>query len=263
MRFVNLRGMTFTAGLIVMAGLGLAREQAPAAPAPAPVAAPTPWPGLTGAIGEIRTFAFSDDKTAINTSQLQIRSLRERGWISCRGQELAITEFPELGAVLKVIRPDRSIGSVWGAAARDISFNVPDLRGLFLRGYQMSEEAFKPGNNAGEPEPSTRGALRGDMPATGDPGNPSGVGSYQADQLQTHEHLQTRSPEYSNSNQPPYNGMYHASGGSNRGDANVATRGPQPAYGAPAVRAGGETRAKNVQVMYCIYTGRKVRVDLP
>ena len=46
------------------------------------------------------------------------------GWLLCNGASLARTDYPSLFA---------AIGTVWGSADGN-SFNVPDLRGCFLRG---------------------------------------------------------------------------------------------------------------------------------
>jgi len=85
-----------------------------------------------------------------------------QGWMLCDGRSLKAAAYPELFAVL---------GYLYGGSAD--SFNIPDYRGLFLRG-----------NDAGSGmDPDAAKRLD---PVSGDPRN--GVGSYQCDALQAHTH---------------------------------------------------------------------------
>lgn len=72
------------------------------------------------------------------------------GWLECAGQALSRATYPDLFAV---------IGTTYGAATSE-TFNLPDLRGEFLRGWDNG-----------------RGA---------DPGRV--IGSWQADELKSHSH---------------------------------------------------------------------------
>ena len=86
------------------------------------------------------------------------------GWMLCDGRELSRTDFPKLF---------EKIGTAWGSSSAD-RFNLPDLRGRFLRGVA--------GDSQRDPESSARTASR--------PGGNTGnaVGSVQEDALQQHRH---------------------------------------------------------------------------
>ena len=90
--------------------------------------------------------------------------LRNSGWIVCDGQPLSQSEFAELF---------EAIGYAWGSPGGQ-SFNVPDLRGRFLRGID--------GGTNRDADAKSRGAA---MPGgnTGD-----SVGSIQEDAVGKHTH---------------------------------------------------------------------------
>lgn len=66
-----------------------------------------------------------------------------------------------------------AIGTNWGSGNNSTTFNVPDLRGMFLRGYS--------GSSNDDPNKSTRTSRNG-----GQSGN--NVGSYQASDNKSHNH---------------------------------------------------------------------------
>ncbi len=221
--------------------------QAQSSPGPKPLSSPGPkvtTPGIV--IGEIRAFAFQDDKSLFTPTGLPtIPSLRSQGWIACEGQSLDNDQFPELAAVLKT-----SAGSTWGSADKNNVFNIPDLRGVFLRGYMHG--SIPPNDPAGEPG-DERNSPRPDMPqGVGNPGNTgAAVGSYQADAFGKHRH-DTFLPQ---------------SPGPNRVDifvpAGRSANGKQKSNEPTDDTGGTETRPKNVHVMYAIFTGRQVPSTVP
>jgi len=89
------------------------------------------------------------------------------GWRLCNGQELNRTEFAELFAV---------IGTLWGDGNSVTTFNVPDLRGLFLRGVNL-------GRNGIYADPDSANRVDYDGTTVGDR-----VGSFQDDAFQNHVH---------------------------------------------------------------------------
>lgn len=78
------------------------------------------------------------------------------GWIKCDGQSYLRSEYPDLFS---------SIGTKFGAAD-GTHFNVPDLRGMFLRGTNNSRDT-----STGDPDNASRtclcpGGCGGDNPGT-------------------------------------------------------------------------------------------------
>ena len=87
------------------------------------------------------------------------------GWLVCDGSEKSRSTYSTLF---------NSLGVSWGQGDGATTFNLPDLRGRFLRGVDDSA-----GN---DPDSSSRTALK--------PGGNSGnnVGSYQNDEFKSHKH---------------------------------------------------------------------------
>ena len=87
------------------------------------------------------------------------------GWLHCDGAPVSRTVYSDLF---------NAIGTAWGSGDGSTTFNLPDLRGRFLRGVDD-------GSNH-DPEASTRSAIQ--------PGGNTGdnVGSYQEDAFQGHWH---------------------------------------------------------------------------
>lgn len=87
------------------------------------------------------------------------------GWMLCDGRPLKVVEYPELYMAL---------GTLYGGSGQgeDQTFNLPDLRGQFLRGVGTSEGSTE--NRTAPP---------------GGTGTADGVGSTQKDALQTHQHM--------------------------------------------------------------------------
>jgi microcystin-dependent protein len=131
------------------------------------------------------------------------------GWKACDGTTLSRTDYALLFA---------AIGTAWGTGDAATTFNLPDLRGRFPRGYD---------NGAGnDPDAASRVALSGGN--TGDK-----VGSYQEDEFESHTHsLNAWGFEGSGSNNTPTDGS--------KAGAQMGANG------------GNETRHKNAYVNYII-----------
>lgn len=87
-----------------------------------------------------------------------------QGWLLCDGSPKKRTDYPALF---------QAIGTAHGSPD-DSHFNLPDLRGLFLRGVS--------GDSPSDPDRETRTAMK----TGGNAGNR--VGSVQQDQLKAHSH---------------------------------------------------------------------------
>ena len=142
--------------------------------------------------------------------------LREQGWLPCNGISVSREEYKELYNV---------IGSAFGSIS-DTTFQIPDMRGLFLRGVDQGSKR--------DPEAGLRQA-----PApNGNAGDK--VGSVQEDQLKSHKHTVNAA---------------HAglAGGRSTGDPIAVAGWPKNFAGKEVDAAGGtETRPKNIYVNWII-----------
>lgn len=86
------------------------------------------------------------------------------GWLECDGSAVSRTTYADLFAV---------IGTNYGSGDGSTTFNLPDFRGYFLRGYD---------NAAGNDPDAASRTDRGDG-TTGD-----NVGTKQADEFESHDH---------------------------------------------------------------------------
>jgi hypothetical protein len=163
--------------------------------------------------GEIRAFAF---ETA------------PKGWLECNGDEVPIQGHKRLFA---------AIGTQWGSSNPTKSFKLPDLRGMFLRGWNHNQEPEK-----GDPDAGGRTYYGPVNPSTPH-GAPNRVGSYQPDEFIKHNHAQNRTAYLTWTGQQapqPENGLQ---------------RGPffrEVISEDLQARGGKETRPRNAYVMYCI-----------
>lgn len=137
------------------------------------------------------------------------------GWLECNGAAVSRTTYSGLFDV---------ISTMYGAGDGSTTFNLPDIRGYFLRGWDHGA-----GN---DPDASSR-TNRGDG-STGDY-----VGTKQEDDFESHNHSISGASASSSAN----------NGDDERSDGN-------PTGTAPAIgdAGGSETRPKNINVMYCIKT---------
>jgi hypothetical protein len=197
-------------------------------------------PGLV--VGEIRAFAFG--------TGAGIAGIEKQGWMPCVGQSLdndaAAGGFPELKAAL---------GLSWGSLDQAHDFNVPDLRGMFLRGWGPG--TIPPGDTAGDPAADARTAPRPDMPAgsggtIGAGGN--AVASFQPAELLNHSHGVTIAGPAGGGGS--FGGVSAYRWQTNQ-DAGVGSWWMDLTTMPPG-GGGLETRPKNVSVLFAIFTGRVV-----
>ena len=145
------------------------------------------------------------------------------GWLACNGAAVSRTDYATLFA---------AIGTTWGVGDGSTTFNVPDLRGTFLRGT---------GTNG------TYGTAVGQA-----------VGSYAADTYLNHSHT---------ASQASHTHTYTAAGGNQNGGSpgssytfcsnggTQTTSSAQPAVTVDTSTTGGtETKPKNYGVLYIIKT---------
>jgi microcystin-dependent protein len=114
-------------------------------------------------VGEVTAFAF----TRAEADPI-VQGLRKRGWIACEGQSVDQRGPKGLPLLYEVLR------TVWGSVDPANVFNVPDLRGVFLRGWSHGSGT--------DPDASARHPIKSGG-ASGD-----AVASFQGDALQAHDH---------------------------------------------------------------------------
>jgi phage-related tail fiber protein len=151
--------------------------------------------------------------------------LEEQGWLFCDGRAVNREYYRRLYEV---------IGANFGASDAD-HFNLPDLRGRFVRGVDHGAGRDTDASSRGEPQKSGN---KGDA-----------VGSVQEDCLEGHKH--NVSPEtyaflLSGS------GVSLFSGGGHGAVAKSVLSG-----GITEAKSGNETRPKNIYVNWIIYAGKK------
>ena len=133
------------------------------------------------------------------------------GWLTCDGSSVLIASYPDLYA---------SISGNWGTADGS-HFNLPDLRGYFLRGLDTTK---------------TRDADWATRTSSNVGGNvSSNIGSVESDQYASHTHTFTNTGGQGGS----YTGL-QSNGAVSAGQVASASSG------------GSETRPKNVYVLYII-----------
>ncbi len=141
------------------------------------------------------------------------------GYLECDGSTINRTTYADLFT---------AIADVYGVGDGSTTFEIPDLRGEFLRGYD---------NGAGiDPDAATR-TDAGDGSTTGD-----NVGTKQGSVNKTHIH--------------DVSGNNFIVTGAGTGYTNIGTGGTLVYYSAATLADGNanEARPTNVSVMYCIRT---------
>lgn len=135
------------------------------------------------------------------------------GFLICDGSSLVRTVFPKLFA---------AIGTAYGAAD-GTHFNIPDFRGMFIRGYAAG--------SANDPDRAAR--------TISNPGSNSGdnVGSLQLSAVGAHSHSYT-SPQNPGNN--AQSGTQVAGGGSTGSTTGTASP------------VGGDTRPNNISANFII-----------
>jgi microcystin-dependent protein len=134
------------------------------------------------------------------------------GWFICDGSAVSRTTYATLFA---------AIGTAWGSGDGSTTFNLPDMRGMFLRGVD--------GTASVDPDKATRTANN----AGGNTGN--NVGSEQSYQVQSHNHTMSNHGNTSNASLGLGSPVYVPSGSSTTTNT-----------------GGNETRPTNVYVYYII-----------
>lgn len=110
---------------------------------------------------------FAGEVTPKNTGEEYTSPVEELGWMVCDGRELETHEYPELFSALGTL-----YGGKLTSGDNFSYFNIPDLRGMFLRGI---------GNDEASTESRTK--------ASG--GKDNCVGSTQGFAVQKHVHVYT------------------------------------------------------------------------
>jgi len=157
------------------------------------------------------------------------------GWLLCDGSGRSSTVFPRLYAAISTNWGggyDYQNGS-WAKGTND--FNVPDLRGVFLRGRLGTRTNFVSIGQVPDPDSTSRtNAIPG-----GNTGNK--VGSVQLDAFQDHRHKPLHDFVYSQPGGLQGGGIY--------GGVDGSTDFVKPDAG---IRFGSETRSKNAYINYII-----------
>lgn len=149
-----------------------------------------------------------------------------QGWLECNGQAISRNKYATLFT---------RIGTIYGSGNGATTFNIPDLRGVFLRGWDYG-----------------RGL---------DPGR--GFGNYQADQIQDHQHtISSHTHGYKDIYYSEIEGTVYIQGhlGSASSDSDnngyEIPRTTSSAFGSvgdpTSSRHGSETRPRNVSIIFCI-----------
>ena len=182
-------------------------------------------------LNELQTLSISNDTLSISkgnfielrnsTFSVPVGSIMPfagtnvpNGWLLCNGDAISKSAYSNLFTI---------IGISWGGGNGTTTFNLPDLRGQFLRGVD--------GTGGIDTDKANRTAKY----TSGNTGN--SVGSYQEDEIRAHYHT------YQNDiNGPPYNhDLPYTAGGSNyRTNSTSSSTG------------GSETRPVNAYVNYII-----------
>ncbi|MEN6374660.1 MAG: phage tail protein [Smithella sp.] len=128
-------------------------------------------------IGTIMAYGGDTTNTTIK------KQLEERGWLPCNGDFVSINQYKELHDV---------IGNAFGGDEKNNSFNLPDMRGRFLRGVaQNVDDSVRNDKNTKDEDKLAKmrdpdAEFRQQSAASGNKGNK--VGSVQDDAIGQHKH---------------------------------------------------------------------------
>lgn len=111
-------------------------------------------------VGTVAPFAGTRDKVPA-------------GWLLCDGKAVSRATYSSLFAV---------IGESWGNGDTSSTFNIPDLRGVFLRGSNNDTDGTPRSDDYRDPDFAGRSYLSGGV------ANDDQIGSYQKDAFQGHWH---------------------------------------------------------------------------
>ena len=146
------------------------------------------------------------------------------GWMLCDGSQISRTQYANLYD---------AIGVCWGTGNGSITFNLPDLRGMFLRGVS--------GDSGNDADANSRIVLNN---YGGNTGNQ--VGSYQGDAIRNITGVAGSTINTG------YNGAFYANGG-NYSSGHDYYSAQYAAFDASrVVPVGSDNRPKNVYVNYII-----------
>lgn len=132
------------------------------------------------------------------------------GFLTCNGAAVSRSVYSALFT---------AIGTTYGGGDGSTTFNLPDLRGEFLRGWDNSR-----GIDSGR-----------------------GIGSFQQHQAPSHDHNTGNFMDFDFGSSGTHNGPHFTSA---TGRSSRNTSGPQ--QGTWGTSNGSETRPRNVSVHYCI-----------
>lgn len=154
------------------------------------------------------------------------------GWMLCDGAQVSRTEYANLY---------NAIGVCWGTGDGSTTFNLPDMRGMFLRGVS--------GNSGNDEDANTRLVLNDNGGNTG-----NSVGSYQGDAIRNITGTFAGNDLTDNVAQPVVDGAFYKFWSGAR-DAKNGADGGNYGFGFDAslvVPVGNDNRPKNVYVNYII-----------
>jgi len=156
------------------------------------------------------------------------------GWLLCDGSEVSRSTYSNLY---------NAIGVSWGTGNNTTTFNLPDLRGMFLRGVAGSDLS-------GDPDANIRVSRYDNGGNTG-----NNVGSYQGDAIRNI--TGTMSPvrgEQANPSVHATSGVFESTNTNVNGGARTETRGASTVTfdASRVVPVGSDNRPKNVYVTYII-----------
>ena len=143
-------------------------------------------------------------------------------WVACDGSAISRSTYATLFA---------AIGTTWGSGDGSTTFNVPDLRGMCVRGTSTNAT----GASSGAVGPS--------------------VGAYAADTYLNHSHTATDSGHTHSYTSPVGNSTAVSAGaGTGQGTTNTTATGTANITVATSTTGGTETKPKNYGVLYIIKT---------
>ena len=180
-----------------------------------------------------KTTLLRKQVTPVGSIQPHAGSTAPDGFLACDGSIVNIADYPKLYA---------AIGTSWGhgnevspGVSDGLTFHLPDLRGMFLRG---KDDATGRDPNAGTRTAANAGGNVGDT-----------VGSVQDDAFQGHHHnIVVR---FSNGTSGVYP-LGYGDGANYFNNVSGKVTTPQDMSGQGSVKYTSETRPKNVNVNYII-----------
>ena len=178
-----------------------------------------PVGSVTAFLGDISSYNNSSTAQSSPPNSTGLHPVEGYGWMVCDGRTLQKDEYPELYGML---------GNIHGGDEN--TFNIPDLRGMFLRGVGSDKASIEDRENPQRTEKA------------------QGVGSVQDFALQTHIHTYTAPTELT-----PSEGTEGTTVSGFDKDSETSTPGQSVAQMPGDVKVSHlETRPSNVFVYYII-----------